>query len=479
MVKPKILIVDDERPTRDAMARILSRSYRCLTAADAELAMAAIRDNPDLALLLTDYKMPGDNGIELIRKAKRAIPSLGAILITAFGEIELAVEAMKEGADDFLTKPITDIDQLEMRVAKAIGSRDETPPAPSGKAAANALADFTGTSPAMERVYWLIRKVAPSDATVLIGGPSGSGKELAARAIHSLSRRAARPFIAVECSAFSGDLLKSELFGYEPGTFTGGLKDGKAGCFEDAAGGTLFLDEIGEIDMATQIALLRTLETKSVRRIGGTREKPVDFRLVAATNRDLPKMVVDGTFREDLFYRLNIIGIQMPPLKEHRDDIAPLAERFLREFARGDAARVRAISPEALRVLESYSWPGNVRQLRNVLERMVVLATGETLTVDDLPPELTDPAPIVRPAPQNAADTTAASIAATAATTPPSAQPTSCSDSLAQNEKTRILAVLEQCNGNKSKAAERLGISRRTIHRKLNEWKTESTPSKD
>jgi len=450
MAKAKILIVDDEKPTRDAMARALGRSYECLTAADAELAMKALEENPDLALIVTDYKMPGDNGVTLIKKAKAANPKLGAILITAFGEINLAVEAMKEGADDFLTKPITDLDQLEIRVAQAI--RIPVGASASAKATGSnpTFQSFTGNSPVMERLYTLIRKVAPSDATVLVEGPSGTGKELAARAIHALSSRAEKPFVAVECSAFSGDLLKSELFGYEPGTFTGGLKDGKAGCFEEAAGGTLFLDEIGEIDMPTQIALLRTLETKSVRRIGGTREKPVDFRLVAATNRDLPSMVVAGTFREDLFYRLNIIGIQMPPLKDHPEDIAPLVRRFLKEFSKRNGSRVTGIEPETLRALESCAWPGNVRQLRNVVERMVVLASGEKLTVSDIPKEVMSPVQ------------------------PPDSDPRpTASVSLAQSKKEQILAALEACHGNKSKAADMLGISRRTIHRKLNEWKIE------
>ncbi len=441
-MKPKILIVDDEKPTRDVMARALGASYDCLTAPDAEQAMAAVAANPDLALMISDVRMPGQSGVELVKRAKAANPSLACMLLTAYGSVDLAVEAMKEGADDFLTKPITDLEQLELRVAKAIKTSSlerEVKDLRTKLDEKFGLDAFVGTSEPMKKVYNLIRKVAPTDATVLIEGPSGSGKELAAHAIHNLSRRAKGPFVAVECSAFSESLLKSELFGYEPGSFTGGLKDGKAGCFEAAAGGTIFLDEIGEIDLATQIALLRTLEMKSVRRIGGVKETKVDFRLVAATNRDLRKMVAEGSFREDLYYRLNVIGIRMPALKEHRGDIALIASRMLKEYGDG----VDGIDAKAMKALEDYDWPGNVRELRNVIEKMCVLSSGGKLTIDDVPLE------IVRPA-------------AEVAFRP--------SQTLEETEKAKILSVLDSCKGNKSRAAEVLGISRRTLHRKINEW---------
>ena len=331
----------------------------------------------------------------------------------------------------------------------------------------------------MQRIYTLIRKVAPSDATILVEGPSGSGKELAAQAIHRLSRRAKGPFVAVECSAFSGDLLKSELFGYEPGTFTGGLKDGKKGCIEEADGGTLFLDEIGEIDMPTQIALLRTIETKSVRRLGGAAEKPVDFRLVAATNRNLAKMVADGAFREDLYYRLNVIDVRMPALKDHPEDIALLVARFLKEFSAANGGTVTGIEPAALKKLETYPWPGNVRQLRNAVEKMVVLASGPKLTVDDLPIEITEARATGAKGADDARDertreTSGAqndhegSVRTSSFLPLPSSFPSA--PTLAETEKAQILAVLDECRNNKSKAAERLGISRRTLHRKLKEW---------
>jgi len=470
MTKPKILIVDDEKMTRDAMARILGGTYECLTAADPDLALAELDRNPDVVLLLTDYKMPGMNGVELIKAAKENHPTLGAILITAFGEIELAVEAMKDGADDFLTKPITDFNQLRTRIERAIkvGALERKVADLESKLdAKSGLNAFTGSSAAMERVYQLIRRIAPTPATVLIEGESGTGKELVAKALHDLSPRKDKPFVAVECSAFSGDLLKSELFGYVPGTFTGGLKDGKAGCIESAAGGTLFLDEIGEIDMPTQIALLRTIQTKSVRRLGSSEEIPVDFRLVAATNRNLKEMVAAGTFREDLFFRLNVIPIDLPPLRERPGDIALLASRFLKEYAKEYASPVKSFAPEALSALENYRWPGNVRELRNVIERMVVLATGEKLTLADLPTEIV---PTAADGVRTASAPASTSTASAPASTSESALPT-----LADTEKRQILAALEAARGNKSKAAEALGISRRTLHRKLNEWKSQDT----
>ena len=460
MNKPKILIVDDEKPTRDVMARVLARAYECLTAPDAEQAMKAVEAHGDLALVITDYKMPGENGIELIRRVKAANPLVACILITAFGEIELAVEAMKDGADDFLTKPITDLDQLELRVAKAIKTKAlerKVEELEERLDTRRGFANFTGSSPAMEKIYTLIRQAAKSTATVLVEGPSGTGKELVARALHDLSPRAKGPFIAVECSALTSTLLESELFGHEKGAFTGAIQQ-KIGKFESAHGGTLFLDEIGEIDAATQVKLLRALETHVIQRVGGTEDVPVDFRLVAATNKDLPRLVAEGKFREDLFYRLNVIDIHLPALKDRPGDIALLVSRFLKEFSAANGDAVTGIDPQAVKALEEYPWPGNVRQLRNVIERMVVLSSGGKLTLNDIPAEIA--------AKRTTAGAGPASDVPDAPTRAEASRLT-----LDEMEKERILSVLAACNGNKSKAALELGISRRTLHRKLNEWR--------
>lgn len=453
-MKRKILIVDDEKPLRDALARWFRGQYECLTAPDADAALALVRANGDLSLMISDIRMPGDDGVTLLRKAREIMPSLPVIMLTAYGSVDSAVEAMKSGARDFFQKPVTDLKAFELRVAQVIemsgGEKDGREKAPG----VSSLGRLIGSDPAITRVFKVIGQVAPSDATVLIEGPSGSGKELAARAVHDLSKRSKGPFVAVECSAFSADLLKSELFGYEPGTFTGALKDGKKGCVEEADGGTLFLDEIGEIDQPTQIALLRTLETKCVRRLGSSFEKPVDFRLVAATNKNLLTLVSEGKFREDLFYRLNVIDIKMPALKDHPSDIAALARKFIEEFTAAADRSISGLTGDALEALEKYDWPGNVRQLRNVIERMVVLSTGSTLTIDDVPQEIKSPRAAAR---------------AEEKTLPAPGEERSAI-SLAAVEKERILQALENAGGNKTAAAAELGISRRTLHRKLKEW---------
>ena len=458
MPKPKILVVDDEKPTRDVLAKALSPMYECLVAPDAEAALAILADNPDTALVLTDYKMPGMNGRELVKAAKKAIPSVACILVTAFGEIELAVEAMKDGADDFVTKPVTDLAQLELRIQKALEKNalarkveeleDELDPK-------RGLENFTGDSPAMNKVYSLVRKAARSNANVLVEGPSGTGKELVAKALHDLSPRAKGPFVAVECAALSPTLLESELFGHEKGAFTDAYRQ-KIGRFEAADGGTIFLDEITEIDLSTQVKLLRVLETKTFQRVGGTEDIKSDFRLVAATNRDMESFVREGRFREDLYYRLDVINIRLPPLSERAGDIPLLVNRFIKEFAEANGSPVKGISPAAMAALENHEWAGNVRQLRNAVEKMVVLASGEILGEDDLPPG-------VLRAGEHAP-------AGPAAGSRPAGSPVA---TLAATEKEAILAVLAECGGNKTLAASRLGISRRTLHRKLNAWKAE------
>ena len=474
--KAKILIVDDEKPTRDVMARVLAPKYDCLTAPDAEAALRVVAATPDLALILTDYKMPGDNGVTLIKKAKAANGALAAILITAFGEIELAVAAMKDGADDFLTKPITDLGELEQRVAKAIerhalikkstALEEKVEALQSQINPKEGLENFTGKSPAMEAVYRLIRRAAKASATVLVEGPSGTGKELVAKALHDLSPRADGPFVAVECSALPATLLESELFGSVKGAYTDAID--RAGCFETADGGTIFLDEIGEIDPAVQVKLLRVLETHTFQRVGETKNRKSDFRLVVATNRDLARLVREGKFREDLYYRLNVIDIHLPALKERPGDIALLASRFLKEYAKENGGTVTGIDAQAMKALEDYDWPGNVRQLRNVIEKMVVLSGGGKLTLEDVPLEIVGSAAL--DARSGATAVQPSVLPSTLHTMPDAPLPPPAPSSLADVEKSQILAALAAAKNNKSKAAIALGISRRTLHRKLKDW---------
>lgn len=455
-MKPKILIVDDEKPLRDTLARWFARKYECLTAPDASAAMDLVRANGDLSLMISDVKMPGESGVELLKKAKAHNPYMACILLTAYGSVDLAVEAMKDGADDFFQKPVTDLAQFELRVDKAVKTASlklkaenlEKEVASLKSQLHEKLENFTGKSPAMEKVYALIAKAAPSSANVLIEGPSGTGKELVARALHNLSARAKGPFVAVECAALSSTLLESELFGHVKGAFTDAYRD-KIGRFEAADGGTIFLDEISEIDMATQVKLLRVLETRTLQRVGGSEDIKVDFRLVAATNRDLAAYVAQGKFREDLYYRLNVIDIRLPALKDRPGDIALLVSRFLKEFSAANDNRVTGIDPAAMKMLEDYAWPGNVRQLRNVVEKMVILSSGERLGADDVPVEISSSVSPV-------------ATAGVSAEISPS--------TLKDSEKTQILSAIEKCAGNKSRAAQVLGISRRTLHRKLKEW---------
>ena len=445
----KILIVDDEKPTRDVMARYLGRRYACLTAADADGAMAVLAENPDTVLMISDVRMPGEDGLSLFRRARAEHPALSCILVTAFGTVETAVQAMRDGAYDFIMKPV-DLNQLELRVGKAIRTAAlEREVATLKGQLSTELENMTGKSPAMEKVYQLIRKVAPTNANVLVEGPSGTGKELVAHAIHNLSARAGGPFVAVECAALPDTLLESELFGYEKGAFTGAVQR-KPGRFEAANGGTLFLDEIGEINPSTQVKLLRALESRRIQRIGGNEDIAVDFRLVAATNRDLAAMVADGRFREDLYYRLNVIDIRLPALKDRPGDIALLTSRFLKEFSAANGGGVTGIDAQAMKAIEDYPWPGNVRQLRNAVEKMVVLAGSARLTLDDVPVEI------------------AAGAAKSAAL--PAAGIGAPGQTLADAERAQILMALESAGGNKSRAADALGISRRTLHRKLKEW---------
>ena len=446
--KPLVLLVDDERNTREGLARALRGNYRVALAESAAAALAALEKEP-ADVMLSDVRMPGGDGLSLLRQVRAKHPATICILLTAYGTVETAVEAMKLGAQNFLTKPVN-LDQLDLVLERALRARDlesENRELRKRLDARYGLENIVGTSPAMENLFDVIRQAAPTQATVLIEGASGTGKELVAQAIHHLSPRGQGPFVAVHCAALSRELLESELFGHEKGAFTGAIAQRK-GRFELADGGTLFLDEIGEIDPSVQIKLLRVLETRQFERVGGTETLTADIRVVAATNRDLAAEVRAGRFREDLYYRLDVVDIHMPTLAERASDIPMLCDHFVKEFAPKNGRTVAGFEPAALALLQAYPWPGNVRELRNTIEKMVVLSRGELLTVQDVPPNVRD----------------GAESAARAA---PEPVPT---ESLAQAEKRKILAALDAAGGNRSRAADALGISRRTLHRKLAAW---------
>ena len=445
-MKKTILIVDDEKPTRDLMERALGRDYKVFAAPDAEQAMKILENESEIALMLSDIRMPGMDGMQLLKIAKQKHPRLACILLTAFGSVDQAVSAMKEGADDFITKPV-DLDQLDLRIAKALKTADLEKQVDDLSSRLNdkyGMENMVGSSEAMQKVFTMIRKAAPSAATVLIQGPNGTGKELVAHALHNLSPRANKPFIEINCGAIPENLIESELFGHEKGSFTGAVSQ-HIGSFEAANQGTIFLDEIGELPLHLQVKLLRALENRSFQRVGGTEKIKVDIRVVAATNKDLKAAVANGTFREDLYYRLNVVGIQLPPLKDRQGDIALIAGRFIKELAQSGNPGVTGITPAARSLLEAYSWPGNVRELRNTIERMIVLSGGGQLDVNDVPEEIR---------------TTASGAKMTIAN----------SGTLDQTEQAKILAVLQDCKGNRTEAAKRLGISRRTIYRKIDEY---------
>jgi DNA-binding NtrC family response regulator len=447
MNKQHILIVDDEKDTRDLMARALSADYHVTTAFDAEMAIKKLEEDSSIVLMLSDIRMPGADGMQLLQAAKKLRPNLICILLTAFGTIDQAVSAMKYGAEDFLMKPI-DLDQLDLRIEKALKTgalENEVASLKSQLDEKYSLDKITGSSDAMKGVFNLIKLVAPTEATVLIQGPSGTGKELVAHAIHNLSTRAKGPFVAVHCAALTESLLESELFGHEKGAFTGAMTR-QIGRFEAANNGTIFLDEISEITPQTQVKLLRVLEDKSFQRVGSVETLHTNIRIIAATNRDLKKFVEEGKFREDLYYRLNIVDIHLPALKDRTGDIPLIASRYIKEFSSANGNKVTGITPEAMSLLENYEWPGNVRELRNAIEKMVVLSQGGMIDVKDIPAHM-----------RNARRE---SIPLNVGT-------------LEETERAKIFAALKNANGNKTLAAESLGISRRTLYRKLDEYAKE------
>jgi two-component system response regulator HydG len=436
--RPRVLIVDDSPATLEVLERNLrSKHYEVATACSVADA-TGILDAAPMDLVITDLKMPKASGLELVRHVHENLPDTEVMVITGYASVQGAVDAVKTGAEEYLAKPFTDeelfaavrraLDKLAMRRA-AQPKTVATPRVPQG---------LIGDSEAMKLVFGAIGKASATSATVLITGESGTGKELVARAIHYASARASAPFVPVNCGAIPEGLLESELFGHVKGAFTG-AHESRAGFFQTADGGTIFLDEISETSVGMQVKLLRVIQDKHVNMVGTTRTRVVDVRVIAATNKDLLALVSKGTFRDDLFYRLNVITIELPPLRERGDDVLALAQHFLTRFAGEFGKPIPTFSDEALRALRSYDWPGNVRELENVIQRLVVMVEGKRIDVRDLP-SLMRFSP-VRP---GGADLT-----------------------LAAMEAEHIKRVLAGCGGNKTRAAEVLGIDRKTLREKL------------
>lgn len=444
----RILVVDDEQNARAALRTILAEEgYEVAEAADGQEALEQVASfAPDV--VLADVRMPRMDGLSLLRKAREQGFDATFVMMTAFASIETAVEAMKAGAENFLVKPL-DAKAVVIVVEKAFEKRGLVREAESLRARIHERYRFPniiGESPELQAVFEIVKRAAPSRATVLILGESGTGKELIAQAIHEESPRKDKPFIKVNCAALSESLLESELFGHEKGSFTGAVGR-KEGRFELADGGTLFLDEIGEVSPALQIKLLRVLQQREFERVGGTQTIKVDVRLVTATNRDLAAEMKAGHFREDLYYRLNVVAMTLPPLRQRKGDIPALVNFFIDKYAKSYGKEVRELAPGTLNTLLSHDWPGNVRELENVVERAVVLTTGPQLTADDLPPTLRGPRPRNR----------------TSESLIPGA-------TLQEIEREAILRTMEMVGGSTTRAAEVLGISVRKIQYRLKEY---------
>ncbi len=450
-----VLVVDDKRGSREALQKMIAKEgFRVSLAHDAETAAEMLGRDP-ANVVITDLRMPGMDGISLLKQIKRKSPETEVILISGFGTVEAAVEAMREGAYDFLTKPLERM-VVHKAIAKAVEKQELLRENADLRAQLQSLRDesgLIGNSAPMWRVKELIRQVAPTSATVLILGESGTGKELVASAIHATSDREGKPFVKLNCAALPETLLESELFGYERGAFTGAVAR-KEGRFRLAHQGTLFLDEIGEMPLTLQPKILRVLQEGEFERVGGTETLKGDVRIIASTNRDLERAVAERLFREDLYYRLNVISIRLPSLRERRSDIPLLVEHFVQRFAVKNNRPVRAFSREAVELMSNYDWPGNVRELENTIERAVVLSRGEILMAEDLPAHV---AKGERPAEERpvGADAHVVSI--------PVGTP------LAEVERRIILETLRRAGGDKSAAARQLGIATRTIYRKLDQ----------
>jgi len=448
-MKPTLLIVDDEKTQREGLRAALEDRYDVYLAADAQSAMELL-EQEHFDVLLTDFRLPSEDGMKLIKRAKSLSKPPICILMTAYGSEELAVEAMKQGADDYLAKARLQIDELELRIARALRQQNletENVSLHQQLDARFRMEHIIGESPAMREVLEVVGQVAPARSTVLLEGESGTGKELVARALHYNSGRAKEPFVAVNCGALTESLLESELFGHMRGSFTGAFEN-KRGILEEATGGTVFLDEVSEMSRGLQVKLLRAIEEQEVRRVGSAQSVRVDVRFIAATNRPLDELVKQHKFREDLYYRLRVVEIEIPPLRDRSEDIPLLVDHFLRKLGQ-ERGQSYVFSPDVLGALVAYGWPGNVRELENALESAAAVNRSGVLTPEDLPPKLR-----FTERPERGADDLYADL-----------------PSFDELHKRYVIYALRLCGSNKAKAADILGISRRTLYNMLDKYK--------
>jgi len=444
-----LLLDDDVDLLRFLQAELTDRGYHVTTAQSGHEALALVRAGQPFDVALLDVRMPGPSGLDVCRTLSSACPELPVVLMTGFGDMDAAIAALRAGAYDFLTKPF-ETDALDVVLKRAAEQREtqrEVERLRNTSEEGDGFAGILGASPEVRRLSDIVQRISGSDASVLVTGESGSGKELVARAIHSLSKRSKGPFVAINCAAMPDHLLESELFGHERGAFTG-ARAARVGLLRRAHGGTLLLDEIGDMSLSLQPKLLRALQEKLIRPVGSDHEVSFDVRVVAATHRNLQQAVRTGDFRADLFFRLNVISIQVPPLRERGDDILLLAHRFLREFARRDGKLIDGFAPEVERQLLRHDWPGNVRELRNTIEGAVTMARGQVVTLDDLPS-------LFRSAPREAVT---------------ESEPAGALLPLSEVERRHVLAILDAVGGNKSEAARILGVDRKTLQARLQRY---------